>query len=81
MTSHSIAHAGVEDKYLAIVVKDDAVFYKGPDGTLSYFLLDPDGEPASEPRSTGKKIHSVSAGRDPGRILVATNTSFEDALR
>jgi len=79
VTSHSIAHEGVDDKYLAIVVKDDAVFYKSPDGTLSYFTLDRDGQPASEPRR-GMKIHSVSAARDSGRILVATNTVFEDAL-
>lgn len=67
-------------KHLAIVVRDQAVFWKGPDGTLSYFNLDSAGEPVPGLRSTGINIQSVSTAASPERILVGISHSFEDAI-
>lgn len=78
--TYPILHAPLPEKYLAIVVRDHAIYWKGPDGTLSYFSLDGDGDPVLPLRSTGINIQSVSTAAFPNRILVGVSNSFKDAI-
>ena len=77
---HQIPYLRAPEKFLSIVVRDEAVFWKGPDGTLSYYRLKEDGSPILELHSTGITIQSVSAAAFRGRILVGISNSFKDAL-
>lgn len=80
VSSYAIPYAPGAEKYLAIVVRDQAIFWKGPDGTLSYFSLDGAGKPDPELRSTGINIQSVSTAASQKRILVGISNSFKDAI-
>ncbi|MCM8824636.1 MAG: hypothetical protein NC937_00575 [Candidatus Omnitrophica bacterium] len=68
-------------EYMICVATEKAVFFKGPENNLSYFLLDKSGNVEGEFKTIQNfPVQSITASDREGKIVVSTPSSFTDAI-
>ncbi len=75
--SYSVKNGPAE--YMICAATEKAVFFKGPENKLAYWLLDKSGEPQGDPVIVDNlTVQAVSISKTPGRIIAAVSTGFMD---
>jgi len=74
--------AGGPQQYLMETATDRAIYFKGADGRLNYFSLNATGEPVGLPKNAGgQPVQAIALSPQPGRLLLARDEGFWDALK
>lgn len=68
-------------EYMICVLTDRAIFFKGPNDNLSYWLLDNSGEVQGNPVVVENfPVQAISVSDVPNRVIVSSSTGFTDAI-
>jgi len=68
-------------EYMICAVTERAVFFKGPDNNLSYYLLDSSGNIQADCVVVGNfPVQAVTNSDVPNRVIVAASSNFTDAI-
>ncbi|MCM8758533.1 MAG: hypothetical protein NC906_02005 [Candidatus Omnitrophica bacterium] len=68
-------------EYMLCVLTERAVFFKGPNNNLSYFLLDKSGEIQDSPIIVDNfPVQAIGLSDIPDRVVVASSTIFTDVI-
>lgn len=68
-------------EYMICVLTEKAIFFKGPNNNLSYFLLDKSGQVQENLIVVDDfPVQSICPSEIPGRIVAAVSTGFKDAF-
>ncbi|MCX7706329.1 MAG: beta-galactosidase trimerization domain-containing protein [bacterium] len=77
--SYSVANGPQE--YMLCVATEKAVFFKGPNNNLSYFLLDRSGEVQGSPIVVDNfPVQAIGLSDISDRVIVASSTGFNDVI-